>query len=482
MATTTTGVRPSDVLHAVLAHPWRLLVPAVLTTLLALGFVLMRQPSWEASQALMVRDEAAGNRLTRPGKFDRIEEMKSVQETILELAHSRGVLEQALIEVGPPADDKLTEAWPSIKDIEALQEECKLAPPKGAEFGKTEVFYLKVQAKSKERAVALASAVSRHLQSRFEDLRKTRAKGVTDELVKTVSLAEADLATSTANLAAMEKKAGRDLSDLRMLNESPSGESDLRKMSMELETELRTQKASLYSNRELLKLLEDASDDPGRLLASPSRLLESQAGLKRLKDGLIDAQLASAKLQGSMLSSHPLVQAAKAAELEVSQHLHDELAIAIKGVEVDVRLSENRIRTLEKQRNVLDERRDRISDLRANYANLVSMTRHRTDILKTAQLELSEAQATAAAAHRASLITLVDAPDIGSRPIGPGRTTIVLAGFVGGLVIGAALIFLSIDGHSPHLPQHASDVIRLRFAKVRQSLGKVNGNPAAAAN
>jgi uncharacterized protein involved in exopolysaccharide biosynthesis len=251
-------------------------------------------------------------------------------------------------------------------------------------------------------------------------------------------------------------------------------------MSVELEAELRTQKATLNGNVELLNLLRDAAEDPGRLLASPSRLLDSQAGLKRLKEGLVDAQLASAKLQGSMSTSHPAVQAAKAAELEISQHLHNELAIAIKGVEVDVRLAQDRIRSLEQQRASVDARRDKISNLRADYSNLVSMSRHRTEILKTAQLELSEARATEAAAHRANLISLIDLPDGGNRPLGPGRVMIVLAGLLGGLVIGAGVIFLSVDGASADQIGATTDGVRLRIAKFKQSINQVASGQAAA--
>lgn len=466
-STPASSIRPSDILHTVLAHPLRLAVPAVLTTLVALAAVLVRPATWEATQALIVRDEAAGSRLSRPGKFDHADAMKSVQETILELSHSRGVLEAALREVGPAEPTAVTAEWPSARDVEALQDVCKLTPPKGAEFGKTEVFYLKVQAASRERAIALAAAVSRHLQGRFEELRKTRAESVTNELQKTVSLAESDLQSSTAALSVMERSLGRDLAELRILNESPSGDSDLRKMSVELEAELRTQKAALYANTELLNLLKDAQADPGRLLASPSRLLDSQVGLKRLKDGLVDAQLATAKLEGTLADDHPLLKAAKVAELEIGRHLHDELNIAIKGVEVDVRLAQNRIQNLDSQLTELNARRDRISNLRAEYANLVSVTRHRTEILKTAQLELSEARATEAAAHRVNLISLVDGPDTGSRPAGPGRTTIVLAGLLGGLLIGAGLIFLTVEGANPGSGTAVDEVLHLEIGKAR---------------
>ena len=61
------------------------------------------EDTWEASQALIVRNEASSAE-KGPGKFSYPEEMKTVQETILEVVRSRSVLEAALREVGPPAD------------------------------------------------------------------------------------------------------------------------------------------------------------------------------------------------------------------------------------------------------------------------------------------------------------------------------------------------------------------------------------------
>ena len=45
--------------------------------------------------------------------------------------------------------------WPTERDIVDVRKYVKLVPPKGAEFGKTEVFYLTVRAESPARSVAL---------------------------------------------------------------------------------------------------------------------------------------------------------------------------------------------------------------------------------------------------------------------------------------------------------------------------------------
>ena len=464
--------KPSDVIRAFVDHPVRVAVPVVVFALLALVYSLVRTPVWEASQAMVVRDEAGGSgALTRPGKFGHLDDMKTTQETLLELAKSRGVLRAALIEVGPPANYRDVSAWPTASDVEDLQGIVKLSPPKGAEFGKTEVFYLRASGNTKDRAVALASAVCRHLQRSFEQLRDAKAKSIAAELEKTVALAKGDLNDATRALTVIEQRVGPDLSELRILNEMPSGDSDLRRTTLEVEKELRTYRAAQDSNRELLKLLAAAEVDPGRLLASPSRLLKSQPGLDRLKSGLIDAQLRTAQLQGTRSDLHPQVRAAMAAEQEISKHLHDELSIAIKGVEVDLRLTADRVESLEKQRDENRARLNRLAGLRAEYSNLVATARHRTEILKTVQQELADAQASRAAAFTASLVNLIDQPDAGSRATGPGKATIVLGGLLCGLLMGGAIVFLTVQpGTQPESNGHPTRSLAEAFGIERPSL------------
>ncbi len=437
-------IRPIDVLRTIVVHPWRWALPLVGFTALALVFAALRPVSWEATQALLVRDEAVGNTV-RPGRFTHVDEMKTVQETVLELVKSRSVLTGALVAIGPPADYAGPQGWPSDAAVEGLQQTIKLSPPKGAEFGKTEVFYLKVSAPDKQRAVELAAAVCRELEAHFEQLRISKYQSVIDEMTNTVALAQADLTCSTAALTAVEQKTGRDLAELRTLNESPSSDSALRRMASELETELRTYRALASSNQELLDLLEASKDNPGRLLASPSRLLDAQPALRRLKDGLVDAQLRTAALLGTMSPEHPAAQASKVGEQEIGAHLHEEMGIAIEGLQIDLRLARERVAAIEAQREELQDRLMQLANVRAEYGNLVIATRQRSDILKTAQQELSEAEAGQAAARTSSLITLIDHPDAGSRPSGPGRTTIVLGGLMAGLFVGMGIVFLTIQ-------------------------------------
>ena len=57
----------------------------------------MRKPTWEASQALVVRNEAVGSQ-DIPGKFRHSDELKAILDTVLELSKSRSVLNATLVE------------------------------------------------------------------------------------------------------------------------------------------------------------------------------------------------------------------------------------------------------------------------------------------------------------------------------------------------------------------------------------------------
>lgn len=244
-------------------------------------------------------------------------------------------------------------------------------------------------------------------------------------------------------------------------------------MSNELEAELRTYRAQVGSNLELLSLLEAAKDEPGQLLASPSRLLEAQPALRRLKDGLVDAQLRTATVLGTMSPEHPAAKSALAGEQEIGAHLSEEIAIAIKGLQIELRLAQERVAGLERNREDLQNRLLQLANVRAEYSNLVAATRHRSDILKTAQQELAEAHAGQAAARTSSLITLIDQPDAGSKPSGPGRTTVVLGGLMAGLFVAFGIVFLTIQPAA--LPDSQSQRTEWSVADRRSQCGTSAG-------
>ena len=371
-----TAAGPKQLLQLLRVHLALWLVPAAGIAAAVTVYAVSHEATWEASRALMVRNEAF-HAEHGPGKFDYPEEMKTIQETILEVVRSRGVLEAALREIGPPAGYKDAAAWPSQRDIVEARKSVKLAPPKGAEFGKTEVFYLNSQAADHARSVALNEAVFQQLKAQCQRLRDVKAQSVIEELGKTVHLAKTDLDEATSTLESTEKRLGSDLAELRSMQEMASSDSAVRRSGEEIRGGSPDCAASEKTERELLAVLAKIQDNPGRLAAMPNRLLESHPALRRLKDGLIDAQLRTAALMGTMYAEHPRVRAAKESEEEIGRQLHDELTLARRGVEVELRLLAGRRAVLEDQLAKTDRRLENLAEVRARYANQVAEVKNR---------------------------------------------------------------------------------------------------------
>src|SRR5262249_35801506 len=155
------------------------------------------------------------------------DELKSIQETIVELSKGRAVLRATLVEVGPPARCAQPSAWPTDSDVENLQGAVKIVPPKGVEFGASEVFYLEARDHGRERAVKLNSALTHQLQLHLQGIRNAKAQSKVDELDKAAQLAHSDLKAAAAKLTSLEKQVGSDLPELRALLDSSSNDTAL---------------------------------------------------------------------------------------------------------------------------------------------------------------------------------------------------------------------------------------------------------------
>lgn len=468
---------PADVIRMLRKHPRRWLVPTILVTLLAVVFTVLWPRSWVATQGLIVRNEATDTPQETPGKFRFDNELKVAQETILEVARSRGVLKAALAEVGPPDDyrPKKGHPFPSPQDVADLHDAVTLIPPKGAEFGTTEVFYLEVKDPSRARTLALAEVICDRLEDRLQAIREAKAESMIAELDNAASIAQQDLARSARRLRDIEAKVGGDLVELRILHRAASDSSDLRRTMVEVAAEQRQNEMRRREDQELLQLLKQAQNDPDHLLAVPNTLLVSQPALKQLKEGLVDAQLRLSQLQGRLTDAHPRVRAALNSVNEIERHMQNEIDVAIRGVESGLRMTDSRAELLQKRMDDLHRRLDLLVSLRVDYSNQVADVEHLTRLLEEAQTQLMNARADLVGSGTASLLSRIDTPNTGTKPAGPGHAMIVLAGVVGGLIIGLGLLVLTAPSAGYRLgAADTAEQAEPTVAAARESNGRDN--------
>ena len=420
------------------------LTPAIVCAVLSVIYALFMTRYWEAFQGMVVREEAsvaAGSK--QPGQFADLFEMRTFQETILELAKSHQVVSTTIKNVAQ-AETGMVPVEPTAEQIEKFRKRLSMSPPNGAEFGKTEVFYFSVKDPNRERALDLVAELCQQLALRLGHLRQERSQGLTNELAKQVELAGKVHQEENARLKGFEVQVGSDLGELRTLHSAMGGQSDLRQQLVELEKESRAVEARLCEAEDLLIVLQAAQDNPEQLVAMPSSLLKIQPTLQRLKNGLVDAQLQASKLSGTRTSEHPHVQAALETVAKVRDELHQELAVVIGGLQVEIGLSHNRLEVLNSQVSGLQTRLNRLAELRAEYTSRVASVESSRAVLSQARKQLSEVRAKQVAAQSAQLVTPIDSAETGPYPVGLGRTMVVILGTFAGLVLGLGWLFLNL--------------------------------------
>lgn len=443
------SLTPAVVFGLLRKHKYLWIAPAVAGLVITAAFTLVTPRTWSASQGLIVRSEAAGYADQRLGKFTDLSEMKTVQETVLELARSATVVTAALQQVGPERAWGSRD-WPSRSDVQELRERLTITPPGGAEFGNTEVFYLRVEQKSPQRARQLVSALADQLERRLQVLRGETAGSMVRELEQSFATAQQGLDEEVARLASFESELGSQLSELRFLTNTGGHQSVIEQQAAAIEHELRALDTNRQKNQQLLQTLSTAQSHPDKLLATPSSLLAANPNLLRLKEGLVNAQIRRASLLGSRSPEHPMVKAAEATEANLRDEINRLAPQAVRGVEMELALDNARDASLRERLRLLRDQQASIAGRRAEYAKLLANVENQTRVADTARAQLADAQAHLAGVQGASVLARLDRAESDLYPVGPGRAVLSLAGGLFGLLAGLGAVFTF---HGPQAPQ-----------------------------
>lgn len=406
---------------------------------------LLSKDVYSARIGLVVRDEATRS-VDRLGRFGSQTEMKAAQETILEMVQNPETITAALKQIGP-VSGRVDPDYPSREVVDsAASDAVNLLAPKGSEFGNTEVVYLQTKANTKQRAKQFCDSMYDNLSAQLRHVRGLRADSVIAELTHARDLAKQDLETASVRLQQIEMLFGEDLGDLRQLKDSISGDGANRKQLQELIANLETAELELQRLESLERLLRDGAEDPTRLLIVGSDILTGQPSLQRLKDGLIDAQLAASQLAGVYTEQNPKRRAAVATEKEIRLRLQQESRSAIAAMKPQLELQRELVRRLSGRHGQTKRRLDHLAKFRTEYAEIDSQVRSRTDSLAEAEKALGDALAARSAAMSTNLIARLGPAQVTEKPIGPGGSVMAGGATVAGLIFGLGVVFLVAPG------------------------------------
>ena len=439
--------------------PWKhvrnilvLFAPLWIGTTLLFGltgaaYSLVSSDMWSARQPLLVRDEATAS-ADRLGRFASQTELKAAQETILEMVQTPEVVAAALREVGP-VDDVVKPGWPSPRLVdEVASERVNLVASQGSEFGHTEVVYLQVQEYSPQRAQRFCEAMLGNLTEHLRHVRQVRADSVVNELTHARDLVRQSLEESVERLHEIEVQFGSDLGELRNLNETISGDGTNRRALEATVSELQTAVLELERLESLHHLLAVGAGNPHKLLISGNELLSSQPSLQRLKAGLIDAQLRTSQLAGTISPTHPRRKAAVATEMEIKRRLQTESTAVTQAMAPVLKLQRQRVAQLREKKQQLTGRLEQLAQVRSKYARIDADVRNRTEQLSAAETALSEARATRSAALSTNLVADLGPPQVSDSPVGISGSLMTLGSTIAGLMFGLGTVFLVAPGTS----------------------------------
>lgn len=467
-ATTSLGGNPRPTppkpwsvwLQIVLDNRWLLIVPALICFGLSLAYATLGAKQWRATQVFHLRDEMIG-RQNRPGYFSSLDDMKTAQETILEIARNPKVVRRCLQTLQPTKTA-------SDREVEEAQGAIQVSSANGAELGKTELIRLSVVDRSPEASREFCQQLSSEMETELRTVRFNRACSMLAELDKAADSAEASLGEIATQIKEFEYRLGPDLGDLRNLIEPTSGDNLLYRNMNQINTELRAAQVNLETVTLQRKLLQDSFEDVNAIVATPNELLNLQPALRRLKDGLVDAQLKLATLRGDYNDNHPKVAGAIDAVTEIQNALRDELGLAIRGLEDQMQILDANVAQLSQIAADTNTRLQTLTEQRIVYDQLNEEYKRRDAVLRDAQTEVAQAESIKNASLSVDLLTRVNDVQVSSRPEGPSKRTLVGSTTLLGLFIGFGLIMLL---HAPQpqpisVPPQAVPVVAAAAAPI----------------
>ncbi len=417
---------------------WWLLPAAVGLTLAIVYALFLRTETWSARQSFIVRDDLTGQSF-KPGRFESQESMKSAQETILEISRRPQVIRNTLEKLGPGPGDPAGPNWITDELIEDVQGSISFSAPNGAEFGKTEVIVLTTQATTRERSRQFIETLSDEIVDKVNQVRSLRLQGMQAELIQARDGAMRQQQIAEQALQEMDARLG---SEIGVLTESQSGESpveleirEIKALKRSLETEVQTAEST---HKALLKVYEN----PDQLLYLSGDLLNQSPGLATMKTELVRLQSQLATVSGGKRDSHAEVQAARRAVDQMEAQIFQSLKGEMAGLQNSIARRRQRMEQLDDEIATLKGQLVELGKSRAKHLRLTVQVQELTEAANEAQTALTKIQSLAEAARTVGLMTLVDEPQVSSRPDGLGKKAIAAAGGLGGLIFGLGLVML----------------------------------------
>ena len=410
-----------------------LIVPAVIGLVLASFYAFFIMPEkWTARQSFLIRDDLSGSAF-KPGRFDSEESRKSAQETVLEIARRPLVVRSVLKELGPESF-VVGSNWISDEIIEDTQKTIDISAPNGAEFGKTDAIVLTAKASSRDRTRKFIELLSEEIIAQTNRVRSLRFESMEMESDLAYKAAVQARDEAIDRLNELDQRLGSDFGFLSVQGSQTAGVEAIKSEILRKQDELEKAEA-------VFAALLQAFNNPETAAQLPSEVLVAQPTLEKTMSKLLDLREQLHLAKGLFSDKHARVRGITKAIEFAQEQLYDSLTGEMAGVQGSIKLTKQQLTRLNDRIEELKSRLVRLSKSRSEHLALTTQVQQLGEAANLAKSAWTEIRSRTKAARMVGLLTPTDVAQVNSRPDGIGKKFYMLAGLLGGLMVGTGLVF-----------------------------------------
>jgi uncharacterized protein involved in exopolysaccharide biosynthesis len=386
-------------------------------------------------------------------KNEMIREIQNQKEIIF----SQNVLERVLAKIDPdlPSDK-------AIAKINGLRQRIAISPPKGESFEASNVFYLTVEGPTAHYAQQVALALSEAYLGVFSDISRQRASYSYDFFKDQTAKLAKEMDMKGQKLRRYEVRHATNLGDIRTME---SGGASAEIGPKALHTNALAALNALRQRREKLQITIQALERSAKENVIPVILPEMEGSGKILMT--YRSKIAQLELDINVMKTRytsdyqPLKQIEQELQRNIAS-LRNEYIANMNSMRVELQTVEAEISRASLNIAEFESLLASNAQERSTYQRLLDDYKIAKDAYLSANAKLEQARLASSVSEEKQNLTLIEAPQLPSKPFKPNRFVIALMGVICGLVFGVgiaiALDYFDQTIKTPEDIEHALDV------------------------
>jgi polysaccharide biosynthesis transport protein len=390
--------------------------------------------------------------LQQESSYDYRNRMRRVLQDQRELIMSNRVLTRVVQELTPENPQPVT-----IKQIDKLRKNLDVTPPGGETFESSNVFILDYKDDSPVRAAQVASIITQSYLDAYLEIARSKTDYSYSFFLEQTQKLNMDMLEKEKKLNEFEALQGIALIEILNLepgnaNHQEVGPNALLSQFLRQHHELQTELTGL---RVTIEYLEREINKKGIPVVPPEMEMSGHS-ISVFKTKVAQLQLQLNEMKPQFKEDYePLKQVEQELNLSVDS-LKKELERSVNALKMNAQSIEARIQQLEKIIYDLKVQIQETARVKTTYENLKQEFNIAKEAYTQARTQLEQARMAQSLNQGKQFLTLIDKPEVPSKPYKPNRLLLVIGGLFSGIFLGIA-IALTVD-HFDHRLKTVYDI------------------------